>query len=250
MNGGELQILFIKHDDKQEFINRVFKREKKKFTQLSEVKLSLSLSEGTLVYAWGNATKGKLGLSNDLSLLKGHPQFFSECKSIQAQYDPDQQETEEDQQQEIIFTPIPQPIISLMGVKIRQFSLGRDHCLALTQDGDVYGWGDNSKHQLGLKLNTESPSTSTATKQNTIQKQPTRKDDAKSESSVSGEEEKEASISGSTIERQAAAVADNESNEQLFRQVVGVPTLIDGIKAKVNFVSCGYYQSFASIKLV
>lgn len=65
--------MFIKHDDKQEFINRVFKREKKKFTQLSEVKLSLSLSEGTLVYAWGNATKGKLGLSNDLSLLKGHP---------------------------------------------------------------------------------------------------------------------------------------------------------------------------------
>jgi DNA mismatch repair ATPase MutL len=95
MNGGELNILFIKGDDKQEFINRVFKREKKKLTQLSEVKLSLSLNEGTLLYSWGNATKGKLGLSSDLSVLKAHPQFFSECKSIQAQYDPDQQEEEE-----------------------------------------------------------------------------------------------------------------------------------------------------------
>ena len=61
--GGDLQIFFIKNDDKQDFINRVFKREKKKFTQVSAAKLTLSLSEGTMVYTWGGATKGKLGLS-------------------------------------------------------------------------------------------------------------------------------------------------------------------------------------------
>lgn len=82
MNGGELNVLFVRHEDRMDFLARVFKREKKKYTQQSEVKLTLTLSEGTLIYSWGNATKGKLGLSNDLSLLKGHPQFYSQCKSI------------------------------------------------------------------------------------------------------------------------------------------------------------------------
>ena len=61
--GGELQIFFIRHEDKQDYIQRVFKRDKKHFTLLSESRLSLSLSEGTLLYAWGSANKGKLGLS-------------------------------------------------------------------------------------------------------------------------------------------------------------------------------------------
>lgn len=57
--------------------------------------------------------------------------------------------------QEVIFTCTPQPIISLLGVKIKQFSLGRDHCLAVTSDGEVYAWGDNSKNQLGLKFDDD-----------------------------------------------------------------------------------------------
>ena len=61
-NGGELSVFFIKLEDKHDLVNRVFKRDKKHYTQESEVKLSLSLSEGTLLYAWGSAYKGKLGL--------------------------------------------------------------------------------------------------------------------------------------------------------------------------------------------
>ena len=54
--------------------------------------------------------------------------------------------------QEAVFTPMPQPIIALMGIKIKQIALGRDHCLALTSNGTVYAWGDNSKNQLGFSL--------------------------------------------------------------------------------------------------
>ena len=61
-NGGELSVFFIKLEDKHDLVNRIFKRDKKHYTQQSEVKLSLSLSEGTLLYAWGSANKGKLGL--------------------------------------------------------------------------------------------------------------------------------------------------------------------------------------------
>ena len=42
-----------------------------------------------------------------------------------------------------------------MGIKLRQLAVGRDHCLALTSDGQVYAWGDNSKHQLGVEVNID-----------------------------------------------------------------------------------------------
>jgi hypothetical protein len=61
--GGSLHIFFIKHEDKVDLISRAFTRERKTFTKLCEVKVSLSLSEGTLLYSWGSANRGKLGLS-------------------------------------------------------------------------------------------------------------------------------------------------------------------------------------------
>jgi hypothetical protein len=63
-----------------------------------------------MVYTWGNSTKGKLGISNSLSSLKAHPQFFSEAKSIQAQFDLDEDDQEgapEGERKEVIFTPNP-----------------------------------------------------------------------------------------------------------------------------------------------
>jgi hypothetical protein len=50
-------------EDKVDLISRAFTRERKTFTKLCEVKVSLSLSEGTLLYSWGSANRGKLGLS-------------------------------------------------------------------------------------------------------------------------------------------------------------------------------------------
>lgn len=83
--GGDLHILFVRQEDKQELLSRVFKRDRKKITELTKVKINLSLSPGTLVYGWGAANKGKLGLSDSLSTLKRMPAFHSECKTICAQ---------------------------------------------------------------------------------------------------------------------------------------------------------------------
>lgn len=60
--GGELQVFFIRADDKYELLSKVFKRDAKTYTQLTKVKLTTSLIEGTLVYIWGSAHNGKLGL--------------------------------------------------------------------------------------------------------------------------------------------------------------------------------------------
>jgi hypothetical protein len=36
----------------------------------------------------------------------------------------------------------------------------------------------------------------------------------------------------------------------MFKNVIGVPRHVSSIKAKVNFVACGHYQSYASLKLM
>ncbi|XP_060835591.1 E3 ubiquitin-protein ligase HERC2 isoform X3 [Rhopalosiphum padi] len=43
----------------------------------------------------------------------------------------------------------PKPVSGLQGKKIVQFSTGSLHVLALTDDGEVYAWGDNDEGQLG-----------------------------------------------------------------------------------------------------
>jgi hypothetical protein len=85
LNGGQLSVLFVKNDDKQELISRVFKRDKKHFIQQTDVKVGLSMSEGTLLYAWGSANKGKLGLYPNLHSYQAHPDFYSQCRLLQGQ---------------------------------------------------------------------------------------------------------------------------------------------------------------------
>ena len=53
-------------------------------------------------------------------------------------------------EKQLIFTPCPQPIITLLGQKINRIQCGKDHVLALTDSREVYVWGSNSKGQLGL----------------------------------------------------------------------------------------------------
>jgi alpha-tubulin suppressor-like RCC1 family protein len=42
------------------------------------------------------------------------------------------------------YTYIPQPIVSLLGTKLRNVEAGRQHILALASCGSLYAWGDNS----------------------------------------------------------------------------------------------------------
>mmetsp|Transcript_26050 Transcript_26050/g.25265 ORF Transcript_26050/g.25265 Transcript_26050/m.25265 type:complete len:85 (-) Transcript_26050:156-410(-) len=69
MKGGDLVILFVRQEDKNELINTVFKKEKKKYTQVYKVNLKIRISQGTQLYAWGNASEGKLGLANHIKSL-------------------------------------------------------------------------------------------------------------------------------------------------------------------------------------
>ena len=137
--------------------------------------MSMTLSDASLIYSWGSARKGKLGLSNSYGELKTFSNFYTECLSLCAQQDyMDEDNPDQIEQQnsfthntvdssisatnigvnpyhhqgvrENLFAIRPQPIISLLGEKIKQIAVGREHCLAITTSGLVYSWGDNSKH--------------------------------------------------------------------------------------------------------
>ena len=72
LNGGELQVFFIRNEDKVELLNKVYKREPKRLTPLTLVKIRLHYSARTLLYSWGCADYGKLGISNKLKDLIGN----------------------------------------------------------------------------------------------------------------------------------------------------------------------------------
>ena len=55
---------------------------------------------------------------------------------------------------------VPLRIKDLPETHYKMLSCGVDHCMALTQDGDVYSWGGGSEGQLGLgpdMMDTETP---------------------------------------------------------------------------------------------
>ena len=52
-----------------------------------------------------------------------------------------------------------------------------------------------------------------------------------------------------SLEKQQQQV--NQDNDLfMFKNVIGIPTHVSSIKAKVNFVACGHYQSYTSLKLI
>ncbi|XP_023409029.1 probable E3 ubiquitin-protein ligase HERC6 isoform X5 [Loxodonta africana] len=86
---------------------------------------SLAVCHKGRVFAWGAGSEGQLGIGE-----------FKELN----------------------FTPMK--VKALAGIKIIQVSCGHYHSLALSQDGQVFSWGNNSHGQLGLGkefLSQESP---------------------------------------------------------------------------------------------
>jgi alpha-tubulin suppressor-like RCC1 family protein len=44
---------------------------------------------------------------------------------------------------------VPTVVPTLRGLKILDVAAGARHTVAVSSDGDVYTWGDNTQHQLG-----------------------------------------------------------------------------------------------------
>ena len=108
------------------------------------VNMTATLSEGTLLYTWGSAAFGKLGVG--LSSL-------DDCEEVSEFVREDLTRTKlkyEDVDSYQYYTYAPQPVVSFLGLKIKKVEAGLNHFLALTTSGELYAWGDNSQCQLGL----------------------------------------------------------------------------------------------------
>lgn len=49
--------------------------------------MSMAISDATLIYSWGSARKGKLGLSESYGELKSFSYFYTDCLNLCAQQD-------------------------------------------------------------------------------------------------------------------------------------------------------------------
>lgn len=140
-----LMILFISNESHQQLIRNFYKVGKQTVTQINTiVNVTASLSEGTLMYSWGSAAHGKLGigLTTDEEC-EGVSEFVREdlCRIKINIDDPDSYQ---------YFTFSPQPIVSFLGIKVKSVQAGLRHFLALTTIGELFAWGDNQQCQLGL----------------------------------------------------------------------------------------------------
>jgi alpha-tubulin suppressor-like RCC1 family protein len=104
--------------------------------------MTANIAESTLCYSWGQATNGKLG--------NGIRDGFCDDISGFIREDLSQDKDNEYELANNWYTWQPQPIVSLLGKKIRKIHSGKEHFLALASNGKIYTWGDNSKSQLGL----------------------------------------------------------------------------------------------------
>lgn len=44
---------------------------------------------------------------------------------------------------------------SPLSSKVKEISLGREHCVALSENGTAYAWGSNSHGQLGFESSSD-----------------------------------------------------------------------------------------------
>lgn len=85
---------------------------------------TLVLAEDGSVYCFGGGSFGQLGLGN----IKNLPVDVDECP----------------------FMPVPKQIEALRFVKIVQIACGDSHSMALSESGELYGWGAAACGQLGV----------------------------------------------------------------------------------------------------
>lgn len=101
--------------------------------------MTASLSEGTLLYSWGSAAHGKLGIGLSTEMECEAASEFVKEDLTRIRVSLDEPETYH------YFAYAPQPIVSFLGVKVKTVDAGLHHFLAMTTQGELYAWGDNSQ---------------------------------------------------------------------------------------------------------
>lgn len=99
------------------------------------------------IYVWGDNTKGQVGLDDlngDGMIRRGAPLFVFTDNALEEKYKGEMATYVE-------YNPIKD--------NIKEIAAGASHGLAVSESGKLYGWGDNTKGQIGGLSNTHSNAT-------------------------------------------------------------------------------------------
>lgn len=136
-------MLFIGYEDRKTLVNQFYRLTSEGVQALdrrrSPVYLTCSVSEGTLTYSWGSTSKGMLGVG-----VCSSETCYEHSGFTRDDYGRIVEDYAEKTRQPH-YTYQPQPMVSLLGIKIRNLACGLKHVLALSSQGNLYAWGDNSR---------------------------------------------------------------------------------------------------------
>lgn len=276
-------LLFVRHEDKALLLTYLFNQHGFRKATSKVVKISGRLVPDTLLYSWGSVKNGKLGLSDN------YHQDFVERNLLSNVYKLDTNDTvacqkvedeitknpnlelEEEEIRDIllfesvkVFTPKPQPIVSLLGVKIKQVECGTDHVLALTDSDEVYSWGANERGQLGKER---------VSSEKEVEFSFISYEDASSEAGLNSDRHVEIIASNSELlddKSEALSMEDSEDSssslrdssekeyvpvpkifqcdqKRIIKTYEGIPRKVQKLNSKVERVSCGSSTSFAFV---
>ena len=164
----DFRVILIKQSDKDtllETMTYMTGRRMNKKRILDGILMSSQILNNTVVYSWGSAYKGKLGLGK-LQRLEESPDFQISCptnfnKQFLEMANPSSHGKKlltENAYKKNLYTYVPQVIMNLWGKEFKSIKCGLNHSVALTKNGDkLYVWGDNSYSQLGMQLDKASP---------------------------------------------------------------------------------------------
>lgn len=125
--------------------------------------LKTKILPNSIIYSWGWASHGKLGLGEP-SILQENHDFMIACpqkqtadfrRIINNASHRRVMNSELDYLNQL-YTYVPQIIMSTYGTSFKSISCGKNHSAALSTNGKVYLWGDNTFCQLSNSISEKS----------------------------------------------------------------------------------------------
>jgi hypothetical protein len=255
-------VLFIRYEDKQKVLRQFKTKHGECPIDALGSTISARVFPDSLLYTWGCCKNGKLGISNnyyqDLYESENHMQFFKSDKPVRVeraemlrQVNPDDPAVSKEQienkvefDSKYLFTPCPQPVVSLLGIQCSKVVCGQEHVLLMTNNKELYSWGSNEHSQLGIdKQKTSKVLEFSSLVYESITDEPV---DTKGSEGGSNQDDGTASNEES-FKVEKKQIVTTQKKVQVNYQ--GVPVRISSIKGKIENIQCGDLNSFAIVKL-
>ena len=161
---NDVRVLLVKQSEKQKLIEAMtvnIGKKKIRKRVFEGIQITSKIIKNSLIYSWGWASNGKLGLGKlqNLENLSDFQvawpiHFNREFNELANSNTLGKKALNLDNNyRKYLFTYVPQVILSIWGQEFKSIKCGLNHSVALTESSDkIYVWGDNSYSQQGFPI--------------------------------------------------------------------------------------------------